>query len=1819
MLGRHYTTNAYVWNIADTSNKDEIQDFLARELPGSDPLVMPLIPDPESGTKVTTVSLTFRSKGAGRKAVHALRERQTSIVDFAGSRYKLGISCSCLGLMTLSRADEDPTFDICFVHGFGGHPLKTFSSKTKNHKKSKIWPRDLLPDILNTQTHRGHFMTFGYDAAVLPGDIIPQTLNDIAGNLLEELITKRGPVSQLAGFEIEPSVKPKYRIAALMTLRNPSNLQPLTRFQETFNSPSGNVIRGIVFFGTPFRGSRLANFGALLAKLFFVQRFVNTTTLNYLSIRNKDVDKLVAEFEQRTRELQFPMRTFYEQKKMRFGPMKWVIVEQDSAKGIFGDRVPNKPLRSDHSSMVKFRSAEDRIFRFVVAPDIKALVHGALNRRGQLEAIQDMACRSRILKATELSTPAYIQTESTISGHTTDKNTKAQRIPAEDELFFISNASFGLHALVENYFDELIRHSKNRHSALSTAAAGTCGWILTHKMYQQWINAEGNAVLFIQGSPGWGKSTLARFIIKELRNIKGEEHRQSIEGPQTSVDDCTKKPTLQTTPVVLYSLIQKVRGTKTPEFILKDIMSQLAAIDAHTVRDTLFSLFQSFGKEVDLQFLWKLFNAVRKQSKQDIFCIVDGLDECIADVKTPRETTVNSQMVSFLERICKIADEEQTANSRTKILFTTQPRAEISHAAQGRDVLMTIQGSDLEADIVKMVEKRVEELAKGRNFPRENQEFLAAGVIKKCSPIFQMAHQLLEQLGRSDLDNERQISQVISEFHSGSLEKTYEGFLEKIRLKYHGRAGRLIRILSFAQEPLLVEELQHALAVEMDDPSIEDFRQRASKGNLDFFMRGDCGSLIRKEADDTIVLDHPSVYEFFRNLSSTRWPTFSCENERECHLHLALVCIKYLMLWRHPTPTQEELDETGLDELGTLVIKSPFVHYAAQYWTVHVREAGELILQHLGLVTAFLRTESEEAPDYHYMLFIRYLRAHFDDDALPPFRGMPPDNFLASHDLAYLLRIYHQPREAKANLLQKLFRRKKNKSSTANRELKVNMVDWRQCTALHYACQNDCMDSVKYLLECGAVGNVFDDEDESPFSLAVNNGNNQIAKLLLAQNQAVERIDIPKRVTCLHMACWNGMEEIVECLLMNGISPNGRARDDWTPVHIAASTGNARILELLLARGGNPEAVKGSGLTPLYLAADKGHLSVVQMLFRFKEGLDPAPQTDYLQTPLYAAARGGYLDVFDELYGREANVLPDGDGYLPIHIASERGHLSLVQRLKDSPTLHSQTMLGRQAIHLAAVTGHLDVVRFLVAELDFEPDLGCDDLSIEEGEPLAKTITPIYLAATNGHENVVNFLLTQSVNISLTDSKGRTLLHSAAQTGCADLVKTLTSMGLDPLARMSDALTPFHLAAASGQRPIIEMYIRGDFGPAVADRFHIDEPDNNNNTALILALLGGQAEAAVTLLRHGADPSLSNKYGQSAAISAASLRDPLPMQLIIEKDVDINCATIVGETPLHAAAIMGRTEVAQLLLDKNANVNAVSGSGETPIIEAARHFRKDVFDLLLKRGGDPINHRDNLGNNAMDYVRDYLPFSELLQDWRGRYVPLDALERERLVHQNIRQILEKYPCAREDIKYSLTSALGQCFLRLGDEEAARICLEQGVFRDRTGVPLATGWCCDICERRDVPGALRLCMVCPDSSVCYNCNERSSDARPKGCSTEHKQLVIGGEPWKKLKGKEVNQKGQTFEEWVEERKKQFSEPGGRHLDISPPQPQTIAGEPTSIPDIESSFRNEKPPSPVADSFTDPKVPQAINRASTGFTPHPRAPMVRSFTWEGKITS
>lgn len=103
---------------------------------------------------------------------------------------------------------------------------------------------------------------------------------------------------------------------------------------------------------------------------------------------------------------------------------------------------------------------------------------------------------------------------------------------------------------------------------------------------------------------------------------------------------------------------------------------------------------------------------------------------------------------------------------------------------------------------------------------------------------------------------------------------------------------------------------------------------------------------------------------------------------------------------------------------------------------------------------------------------------------------------------------------------------------------------------------------------------------------------------LLACQPELARAWSADGVTALHLACFYGQEEAVECLLDAGADASAGALNQSasTPLHEAARGGHRNIVLLLLARGADSEVPDRQGWTPLHLAASQGYQDIVEVL-----------------------------------------------------------------------------------------------------------------------------------------------------------------------------------------------------------------------------------------------------------------------------------------------------------------------------------------------------------------------------------------------------------------------------------------------------------------------------------------------------------------------------------------------------------------------------------------------------------------------------------------------
>ncbi|KAH7260608.1 Alpha/Beta hydrolase protein [Fusarium solani] len=247
------------------------------------------------------------------------------------------------------RDCPDATVDICFIHGLSGNREKTW----RGHGHSEPWPKTLLPSKLT----RARILTYGYDAYVVAksGPASTNRLIDHATNLLNDLTTDRA----LSGASSRPLIFVVHSLgglvlkAAILRSRNNPDRHLRGIFEHT---------KGIVFMGTPHKGSWMADWARMPASALGLIKSTSVTLLDLLQRDNQLLESIQVEFWSMIRDLRESGRSleimcFYEELPL---PVVGKVVSKESATL---EGYNSATIHANHRDMVKFGSVEDNGFK----------------------------------------------------------------------------------------------------------------------------------------------------------------------------------------------------------------------------------------------------------------------------------------------------------------------------------------------------------------------------------------------------------------------------------------------------------------------------------------------------------------------------------------------------------------------------------------------------------------------------------------------------------------------------------------------------------------------------------------------------------------------------------------------------------------------------------------------------------------------------------------------------------------------------------------------------------------------------------------------------------------------------------------------------------------------------------------------------------------------------------------------------------------------------------------------------------------------------------------------------------------------------------------------------------------------------------------------------------------------------------------------------------------------------------------------------------------------------------------------------------------
>jgi ankyrin repeat protein len=215
-------------------------------------------------------------------------------------------------------------------------------------------------------------------------------------------------------------------------------------------------------------------------------------------------------------------------------------------------------------------------------------------------------------------------------------------------------------------------------------------------------------------------------------------------------------------------------------------------------------------------------------------------------------------------------------------------------------------------------------------------------------------------------------------------------------------------------------------------------------------------------------------------------------------------------------------------------------------------------------------------------------------------------------------------------------------------------------------------------------------------------------------------------------------------------------------------------------------------------------------------------------------------------------------------------------------------------------------------------------------------------------------VVARGTDLTQRDSQGRQLVHVAAQSGNAELVKAVLSKGVDvnalsvPPPEAPPAPPPVQVAGSKLAR---------------ADGTRPPPPPPVAKPPMVFAAEAGSADALKALVEGGAKVSVKAADGTTVALAAAGSGNVDAMKYVLELDPDLTAIGPEGKSIMHFAIANKNPDTAipmlQYLADKGAKLDVKNTKGDSPGDFINRGGQQDIrlfYIKLLKDRGIVSDH-----------------------------------------------------------------------------------------------------------------------------------------------------------------------------------------------------------------------------------------------------------------------
>jgi ankyrin repeat protein len=361
--------------------------------------------------------------------------------------------------------------------------------------------------------------------------------------------------------------------------------------------------------------------------------------------------------------------------------------------------------------------------------------------------------------------------------------------------------------------------------------------------------------------------------------------------------------------------------------------------------------------------------------------------------------------------------------------------------------------------------------------------------------------------------------------------------------------------------------------------------------------------------------------------------------------------------------------------------------------------------------------------------------------------------------------------------------------------------------------------------------------------------------------------------------------------------------------------GNAALIEALLAAGASANTVVSKGQTVLMTAARTGNPAAARVLI--EHGADVNARESQLgETALMWAASENQAEVVTLLASRGADINARSS---TIQFPKDRfgleGVLTILPHGNWTPLMYAARDGGVDAARALAKAG---------AEVNAtDPD----------------GTTALILAIMNAHYDTANAILEAGADPNITDKAGMAALYAAV-----DMSSLGEVYGMPPR-KVNDTLKPTDvMSRLIAKGAVVDALLKS---PTLQRNHTPGEGQlGAGTTPLMRAARNGDFAAMQILLAAGADPTLKQPRGTTALMMASGLGRGLgvfakdygteadlrqAVELLVERNVDVNASTDDGITAIHLAAQGGLDSIVRVLAKAGARLDVKDKRGRTPV------------------------------------------------------------------------------------------------------------------------------------------------------------------------------------------------------------------------------------------------------------------------------------------------